>query len=49
MLASGIIEQAQSEWASPVVLVTKKDGSLCICVDYCKLNRCTRVDTYPIP
>lgn len=49
MLFSGIIEPAKSEWSSPVVLVTKKDGSLHICVNYCKLNSCIQVDAYPIP
>ena len=47
MLDADLIEPANSECASPVVLVPKPDGSLC--VDYRKLNSLTVQDTYPPP
>ena len=34
MEASGVIEPSNSEWAFPTVMVKKKDGSQCFCVDY---------------
>ena len=49
MLQAGIIKESQSEYASPIVLVKKKNGDYRMCVDYRSLNRITTRDFYPLP
>ena len=40
---------SQSPWCNAVVLVCKKDGGLCFCINFCKLNVRTRKDSYLLP
>nr|KYP41337.1 Transposon Ty3-I Gag-Pol polyprotein [Cajanus cajan] len=49
MLNYGFIQSSCSPYASPVVLVGKKDGSWRLCVDYRELNKGTVKDRFPIP
>lgn len=49
MLLNGIIRPSQSSFASPIILVKKKDGSWRFCVDYRHLNNNTVKNKYPLP
>lgn len=49
MEEAGIIKRSTSEYASPIVLVPKKYGTLRMCVDYRKLNSVSEADAYPMP
>ena len=47
-LANGRVEESQSPWSSPVVLVRRHYGSYGMCIDYRKLNLCTSKDAIPL-
>ena len=49
MLAVRAIWKSTSPWASPVVLVHKKDGSLWFCIEFRKLNNQTFKDAQSLP
>ena len=49
LLDRGIVEESFSPWASPIVMVKKKDNTFRFCVDYRALNAITIRDSHPIP
>ena len=49
MEQANVIQPSHSPWASPMVLVQKKDNSLHLCVDFRALNAVSKLDTFPIP
>lgn len=49
MLDKGFIQPSNNPFSSPMILVKKKDGSWCPCVDYRHLNALTVRGKFPIP
>lgn len=49
MLEAGIIRESISEYASPIILVKKRDGGMRLCIDYRMLNSVTVKERYPMP
>lgn len=48
LLSMGVIEESNSPWCSPVVLV-RKPGKVRLCIDSRQLNAVTKKDSYPLP
>ena len=49
MLDAGVVQPSNSPWCNAAVLVRKKDGSLCFCIDFRRLNALTVKDSHPLP
>ena len=49
LLTNNFIQPSKSSWCSPCVLVPKPDGTYRLCIDYRKVNRITKTDSFPVP
>lgn len=49
LLENNIVKESNSSYASPIVLVKKKNNDYRLCVDYRALNKKTVKDSYPMP
>lgn len=49
LLNRNIIRPSESPYASPIVLVRKKNGETRLCIDYRELNKITIKDNFPSP
>jgi hypothetical protein len=50
LLAISFIEPMEwATWLSLIVVVPKKNGKLCICNDFQKLNIATKKESHPLP
>lgn len=49
LLDKGFIQPSFSPWGASILFITKKDGSLRMCIDYQELNKVTVKNKYPLP
>ncbi len=49
LVSQSILKESRSPWASPAVIVIKKDGGVRLFCDYRRLNQVTFKDAYPLP
>ncbi|KAL0555962.1 hypothetical protein IC582_004465 [Cucumis melo] len=48
LLDKGFIRPSVSHWGAPMLFVKKKDGLMCLCIDYRELNKVTVKNRYPL-
>ena len=49
MKERGVIQPSRSAWASPILLADKANGKVRFCIDFRRLNKVTKQDSYPLP
>lgn len=49
MLELKVVKPSKSPWNSPVVMVTKPNGDMRLCLDSRQLNLVSKADAYPLP
>ena len=49
LLEKGLVRPSSSPFCSPVLLVQKRDGTYCMCVDYRALNKSTIKNQFLVP
>ncbi|GMF37492.1 unnamed protein product [Phytophthora fragariaefolia] len=50
LLSAGMIQPSTSTWASPIILIVKKNGvDIWLCIDYRLVNSLARLMVYPMP
>ncbi|XP_068246894.1 uncharacterized protein [Palaemon carinicauda] len=49
LLTNNLITPSSSSWSSPIVVVAKENGQNRLCIDYRKVNKATKADSFPIP
>ncbi|VDI50167.1 Hypothetical predicted protein [Mytilus galloprovincialis] len=49
LLEAKIIRKSRSAWAAPIIIVSKKDKTSRMCVDYRRLNAISKIYSFPLP